>query len=211
MLRGSLVRRLHELVLVAAVGLTVVALACGSGDATPENKAAAAAPGGAAADKKVKVGFLYVGSVDDAGYNQAAYQGQLAVAKLPNVETLKAENVPENAEAERVMEQMIQQGATIIFPTSYGHLDPALKVAAKYPNVTFLHEGGLKTAPNLGTFFGTIWQGQYLSGIAAGRMTKTNKLGFVAAFPIPQTLLNINAFELGAKSVNPNATTTVIF
>ena len=197
--------------LLAAVALMTVA--CGGSDEQQDSTAASPAASGAAAsaDKKVKVGFLYVGSVDDAGYNQAAYQGQLAVAKLPNVEVLKAENVPENAEAERVMEQMIQQGATIIFPTSYGHLDPALKVAAKYPNVTFLQEGGLKTAPNLGTFFGTIWQGQYLSGIAAGRMTKTNKLGFIVAFPIPQTLLNINAFTLGAKSVNPNVTTTIIF
>lgn len=202
--------RLRGLALLVMVGVSVLALACGSGDDKKTTNASPAASG-AAATKKVKVGFLYVGSVDDAGYNQAAYQGQLAVAKMDNVEVLKAENVPENAEAERVMEQMIQQGATIIFPTSYGHLDPALKVAAKYPNVTFLHEGGLKTAPNLGTFFGTIWQGQYLSGIAAGRMSKTGKLGFIAAFPIPQTLLNINAFEMGAKSVNPAVTTTVIF
>jgi basic membrane protein A len=201
------------MLVVALAAVALLALACGSGGDKKESTSASPAVSGApaAADKKVKVGFLYVGSVDDAGYNQAAYQGQLAVAKLPNVEVVKAENVPENAEAERVMEQMIQQGATIIFPTSYGHLDPALKVAAKYPNVTFLHEGGLKTAPNLGTFFGTIWQGQYLSGMAAGRMTKTNKLGFIAAFPIPQTLLNINAFTLGAKAVNPNVTTTVIF
>jgi basic membrane lipoprotein Med (substrate-binding protein (PBP1-ABC) superfamily) len=201
------------LIALLVAGVALFALACGGGDDKKSSSSASpAAPGAAAAsDKKVKVGFLYVGSVDDAGYNQAAYQGQLAVAKLPNVETIKAENVPENAEAERVMEQMIQQGATIIFPTSYGHLDPALKVAAKYPNVTFLHEGGLKTAANLGNFFGTIWQGQYLAGMAAGRQTKSNKLGFIAAFPIPQTLLNINAFELGAKSVNPAATTTVIF
>jgi basic membrane lipoprotein Med (substrate-binding protein (PBP1-ABC) superfamily) len=106
---------------------------------------------------------------------------------------------------------MIQQGATIIFPTSFGHFDPAVKVAAKHPDVTFFHEGGLKATSNLGTFFGTIWQTEYLSGMAAGASTKSNKLGFVVAFPISQTLLNINAFEQGARAVNPSATTTVVF
>ena len=140
---------------------------------------------------------------DDGGYNQAAYQGELAVKKMANVETIKAENVPENAEAERVMEQMIAQGAKIIFPTSFGHLDPAMKVAAKHPDVAFIHEGGLKSSANVGTFFGTIWQTEYLAGMAAGSASKSGKLGFVVAFPISQTLLNINAFQLGAKSVNP--------
>jgi basic membrane protein A len=119
--------------------------------------------------------------------------------------------VPENAEAERVMEQMIRQGAKIIFPTSYGHLDPAINVAAKYPDVIFLHQGGLKSTANVGTYFGEIWQPVYAAGVAAGKMTKSNKLGYVVAFPIPQVLLNVNAFQLGAKSVNPNATTTVVF
>jgi basic membrane protein A len=215
-MNGRTVPHPRGLLALALAAVALLAAACGGSDTKTESKSASPAAAGSAAPaaagaKNLKVGFLYVGSVDDAGYNQAAYQGQQAVAKMDGVETIKAENVPENAEAERVMEQMIQQGATIIFPTSYGHLDPALKVAAKYPNVTFLHEGGLKTAPNLGTFFGTIWQGQYVSGIAAGRMTKTSKLGFVAAFPIPQTLLNINAFTLGARSVNPAVTTTVIF
>ena len=149
--------------------------------------------------------------MDDGGYNQAAYQGELAVKKMANVETIKAENVPENAEAERVMEQMIAQGAKIIFPTSFGHLDPAMKVAAKHADVTFIHEGGLKSSSNVGTFFGTIWQTEYLAGMAAGSASKSSKLGFVVAFPISQTLLNINAFQLGAKSVNPSATTTVVF
>ena len=109
------------------------------------------------------------------------------------------------------MQQMIQQGATIIFPTSFGHLDPALNVAKKNPKVTFFHEGGLKSSDNLGTFFGTIWQTEYLAGMAAGSASKSGKLGFVVAFPISQTLLNINAFHLGARAVNPNATTTVVF
>lgn len=191
---------------LALLSVCVIAVACSGGG---DKSGSTSTSGGEA--RKVKVGFLYVGAVDDGGYNQAAYQGELAVKKLPNVETIKAENVPESAEAERVMERMIQQGATIIFPTSYGHLDPALRVAEKHPGVTFLHQGGLKTAKNVGTYFGTIWEAEYLAGIAAGRMTKSNKLGFVVAFPIPQTLLNINAFTLGARSVNPSVTTTVVF
>ncbi|MBM3139501.1 MAG: BMP family ABC transporter substrate-binding protein [Candidatus Rokubacteria bacterium] len=199
---------------VLAIGL--LAVACGSDDESETTDGAATSPAagsasGAASAKTTVIGFLYVGAVDDGGYNQAAYQGQLAVEKLPNVKAIKAENVPESAEAERVMEQMIQQGATIIFPTSFGHLDPAIKVGEKYPNVTFLHQGGLKTAKNVGTYFGASWEANYLAGIAAGKATKSNKLGYVVAFPISQTLLNINAFELGAKSVNAAATTTVVF
>lgn len=206
-----LARRARWFGLALALVALALTVACGGSKKETSSTPAASSTGADAGAKKVKVGFLYVGTVDDGGYNQASYQGELAVKKMPNVETIKAENVPESAEAERVMEQMIQQGATIIFPTSYGHLDPALRVAAKHPEVTFIHEGGLKTAPNLGTFFGTIWETEYLAGIAAGRSTKSNKLGFVVAFPIPQTLLNINAFHLGARSVNPSVTTTVVF
>lgn len=213
-----LLNRGRWLLLLAAISVGLMAMACGDDEEETTPPAGTPAPTGAASaaatpdkDKKVTIGFLYVGAVDDGGYNQAAYQGQLAVEKLPNVKVIKAENVPESAEAERVMEQMIQQGATIIFPTSFGHLDPAIKVGAKYPEVTFLHQGGLKTAKNVGTYFGASWEANYLAGIAAGKATKTNKLGYVVAFPISQTLLNINAFELGAKSVNPAVTTTVVF
>ncbi len=163
--------------------------------------------------KKVKIGFLFVGPVDDFGYNYAANQGRLCLEAVYPGSTVYAENVPETAEAERVMENMIKNdGATIIFPTSYGHYDPATHVAKKYPNVMFFHMGGPKAIPpNLGTFFGDIWQMVYVSGYAAGKMTKTGKLGYVVAFPIAQTLLNVNAFELGAKAANPSVTTTVVF
>lgn len=158
------------------------------------------------------VGFLFVGPKDDYGYNQAAYLGSEAVATaFPDYTILRAENVPENQEAERVMENMISNGAKIIFPTSYGHLDPALEVAKRHPDVIFMHQGGLKTSENLGTYFGTIWETVYLSGVAAGHMSKTGKLGYIVAFPIPQVLLNINAFTLGAQSINPDVTTTVVF
>jgi basic membrane lipoprotein Med (substrate-binding protein (PBP1-ABC) superfamily) len=162
---------------------------------------------------KTKIGFLYVGPTDDYGYNYAAEQGRLYLQNrlADKVETLTAENVPEDANAERVMEQMINNGATIIFPTSYGHFNPAVNESKKHPNVDFWHQGGLAPAANVGSFFGEIWQMVYASGVAAGKMTKTNKLGYIVAFPIPQVLENVNAFELGAKSVNPNATTTVVF
>ncbi|QYR23641.1 BMP family ABC transporter substrate-binding protein [Paenibacillus sp. sptzw28] len=158
------------------------------------------------------VGFLFVGAKDDYGYNQAAYLGSEGVAKaFPDMKILRSENVPETAEAGRVMEEMIRQGAKIIFPTSYGHLDPALEVAKNHPDVVFFHQGGLKTSDNLGTYFGTIYEPVYLAGIAAGKMSKSGKLGYIVSVPIPQVLLNVNAFTLGARSVNPKATTTVTF
>ena len=198
-------RRLSALTL-ALVGLVSIAALASCGGSDDGN---ASASGGA---KPLTIGFLYVGPSNDFGYNQAAYQGSLAVEDaFPKAHVEQAENVPETAEAERVMEKMIDDGATIIFPTSFGHLDPALNVAKRHPDVTFLHQGGLKTAENLGTYFGTIYETQYAVGQAAGMATKSNKLGYVVAFPIAQTLLNINAFQLGAHSVNPKATTTVVF
>ncbi len=158
------------------------------------------------------VGFVFIGARDDYGYNQAAYAGSVAVEKaFPKLKVLRAENVTEGAELERIMEEMIRNGAKIIFPTSYGFLDPALNVAKKHPNVLFYHQGGLKTAENLGTYLGNIWESVYLSGVAAGKMSKTGKLGYVAGFPIPQVLLNVNAFTIGVRSVNPNATVSVVF
>jgi len=189
--------------LAALLSIAVAVAACGS---SSESSSSSSSGSGT-----TTVGFLYVGPKNDFGYNQAAADGAAAVAKVPGVKILEAENVPETSEASRVMEKMIRDGATIIFPTSYGHLEPALTVAKRHPDVIFEHQGGLKNAKNLGTYFGAIYEAQYLSGMAAGHATKTNKLGYVVAFPIPQTLLNINAFELGAKSVNPKATTTVVF
>jgi basic membrane lipoprotein Med (substrate-binding protein (PBP1-ABC) superfamily) len=184
------------------VAACAVATACGSSSSSS----------GSAAKGKETIGFLYVGPHNDFGYNQAAYQGSLAVKKaFPGAKVLQAENVPETAEAERVMEKMIRDGATIIFPTSFGHLGPAMNVARRHPKVTFLHMGGLKNASNLGTYFGTIYDTQYAVGQAAGMASRTGKLGYVVAFPIAQTLLNINAFERGAQSVNPKAKTYVVF
>jgi basic membrane protein A and related proteins len=162
---------------------------------------------------KLKVGFITVGPVSDWGYNYAHNQGRLYMegAEPNKISTTIVENIPESAELERVMERMISEGTKLIFPTSYGYLEPALRVAAKHKDIIFMHCGGFKNSENLGTYFAYIHEPMYLSGIAAGRMTKTNKLGFVAAFPIPQVLRNINAFTLGVRSVNPKAKVHVVW
>ena len=166
----------------------------------------------AAAQPKLKVGILHIGSVADAGYNQAHAEGvQILKKNLPGVEVIEVENVPEGADAERVMENMIKQGAKLIIPASFGYLDPALKVAKKYPDVKFEHPGGYKLAPNLGTYWASTPEAFYLMGIAAGKTTKTNKLGYVVALPISFFLANVNAFHLGVQSVNPKAETRVVF
>ena len=164
----------------------------------------AAAPG---KDAK-KVGFIFVGPKDDFGYNQAAYAGSQSLKKaFPDIEVLTAENVPEDDSATRIMEDMIGKGATIIFATSYGHLDPAAKVAKAHPEVAIVQQGNVikGTVPaNLGSYFGTVYEPVYLAGIAAGKATKSGKLGYVYAFPIPQTIANINAFTLGAQKSRPD-------
>ncbi|MCG2634677.1 MAG: BMP family ABC transporter substrate-binding protein [Gammaproteobacteria bacterium] len=159
-----------------------------------------------------KVGYIYVGPRNDFGYNYAQDQGRIYLEEnLPGVATVSFENIPENADVERVMERMIRSGVTVLFPTSYGYLDNALKVASKYPEVTFMHSGGFKLAPNLGTYFAGIDEAMYLAGVTAGAASKTGKLGFLAAHPIPQVLRNINAFTRGAQRVNPAITTTVVW
>ncbi len=184
--------------------------ACGSDEESSDSTDAPADGGG----DELTIGFLYVGPKDDFGYNQAAYEGSLAVEEaFPDATILQAENVPETAEAEAVMEDMVEQGADLIFPTSYGHLEFAAKVAAAHPEVMFVHQGGLESEPkldNLGTYFGTVYEPVYTAGIAAGKASTTGKLGYIYAFPIPQTLANINAFTLGAQSVHPDAETIAI-
>jgi basic membrane protein A len=167
--------------------------------------------------KDLVIGFIYVGSKGDYGYNQAHAEGAKAVAAMPGVKVREEENVPETVAVQKTMESMVSlDGASIVFPTSFGYFDPhILTVAPKFPDRTFLHCGGLydetKHPKNVGSYFGYIDEAEYISGIVAGMTTKTNKLGFIAAKPIPQVLRNINSFTLGARSVNPNATTAVVF
>lgn len=171
----------------------------------------------ARAAEKVKMGFIYVGPKDDYGYNQAHFEGKSALASLDWVKAVDEENVPETIETQKTMESMINlDGAQVLFPTSFGYFDPhILKIAQRYPKVQFLHCGGLwdaaKHPKNVGSYFGYIDEPVYISGTVAGLMTKSRKLGFVAAMPIPQVLRNINSFTLAARRVNPDITTQVVF
>jgi basic membrane protein A len=187
-----------------------------------EEPAAPAASGAALAaapapSKGLTVGVIYVGSKNDYGYNQSQAEGAKSLTHIPGLKLREEENVPETLDVQKTMESMINlDGATVLFPTSFGYFDPhILKLAEKYPNVTFFHCGGLyvegKHPKNVGSYFGYIDEAEYVAGIVAGLTTKTNKLGFVAAKPIPQILRNINSYTLGARSVNPKATMTVIF
>ena len=163
------------------------------------------------------VGFIYVGPKDDYGYNQAHAEGAAAVKAIQGVTVVEEESVPETVDVQKSMESMINfDGSSLLFPTSFGYFDPhVVAVAKKYKDVRFEHCGGLwnadKHPTNAGSYFGYIGMGQYLNGIAAAHATKTKKIGFVAAKPIPQVLLNINSFLLGARSVDPSITCQVIF
>ena len=162
------------------------------------------------------IGFIYVGSRDDYGYNQAHAQGAAALKKMSGLKIVEEEKVAETDAVEKTMESMINlDGATLLFPTSFGYYNPhMIKMANKFPKLHFEHCGGLwseKDPTNAGSYFGYIDEAQYISGIVAGYTSKTGKLGFVAAKPIPQVLRNINAFTLGARLANPNATLQVIF
>ncbi|WP_316861718.1 BMP family ABC transporter substrate-binding protein [uncultured Cohaesibacter sp.] len=165
---------------------------------------------------KLTVGFVYVGAKDDYGYNQAHAEGAAAVKAMEGVTVLEEENVPESVDVVNTMESMINfDGAALLFPTSFGYYDPYIKeTAPKYADVRFQHCGGLwkeGDPSNAGSYFGYIGMGQYLNGVVAGHMTKSKKIGFVAAKPIPQVLNNINSFLLGARAVDPEITCQVIF
>jgi basic membrane protein A and related proteins len=179
---------------------------------TPAPAASAASSGASAAP--LTVGFIYVGSRQDYGYNQAHAS---AASHLGGIKLREEENVPETIAVQKTMESMINlDGAKVLFPTSFGYFEPhILALAAKYPEVSFLHCGGLYTEgkhpKNVGSYFGYIDEAEYVAGIVAGSTSKTKKLGFIAAKPIPQVLRNINAYTLGARSVNPDVTVSVIF
>ena len=169
------------------------------------------------AQKPITVGVIYVGPRDDYGYNQAQAQAAAELKKMPGVKVVEEENVPETAAVQKSMTGMIaQDGASLIFPTSFGYFDPhMLAIAAKNPDVRFSHCGGMwtdgKHPKNTASYYGYIDECQYLNGVIAGHMSKSGKIGFVAAKPIPQVLRNINAYLLGAQSVKPGITCNVIF
>lgn len=174
--------------------------------------------GEAAGGEDLTVGFIYVGPKDDYGYNQAHAEGAAGmVQKHASVKLVEEANVPETTAVAESMRNMIDiDGATVLFPTSFGYFDPhILKLAEEYPEVQFFHAGGLYqegvTPNNVGSYFGYIDEAQYIAGIVAALTSQTGKLGFIAAKPIPQVLRNVNSFTLGARSVKPEITTQVVF
>jgi simple sugar transport system substrate-binding protein len=202
-----------------AIALSICLLGCSKPNAdtpaqTAQGAEASQKPGTAPA---LKLGFIYVGPRDDFGYNQAHAEGAKAIAKLPGITVLEEERVPETMDVQRTMQSMLElDHVQAIFPTSFGYFDPhVVKVAQKFPAASFLHCGGLydasKHPKNVGSYFGYIDEAEYLNGIVAASTSKSGKLGFIAAKPIPQVLRNINAFTLGARSVKPQATITVVF
>lgn len=185
------------IVLAVLIAATLLLLGC-TQEKTTEQK------------KEFKAAFVYIGPVGDAGWSYAHDQGRKFIEKKYGIKTSYSESVPEG-EAERVIREYAEQGYNIIFTTSFGYMDPTIAVAKDYPNIVFEHCSGYKTAKNVGTYFGRIYQADYLTGIVAGMMTKSNKIGYVAPVPIPEVIRGINAFALGVKKVNPNATVHVVW
>jgi simple sugar transport system substrate-binding protein len=161
----------------------------------------------------LKVGFLYVSPITEAGWTRQHEEGRKAVAKAlgASVQTTFVENVPEGADAERVIRDLAREGHKIIFTPSFGYMEPTLKVAQEFPDVKFESITGYKTAPNVAVANARYYEGRYLAGVAAGRMTQSNLAGYVAGFPIPEVLQGINAFTLGMRSVNPRAQVKVVW
>ncbi len=169
--------------------------------------------GAAAAQDKTKVGFVYVGPIGDGGWTYEHDQGRLAVEEAlgDKVETIYQENVPEGADSERVLTQMALSGAKLIFTTSFGYMDPTINVAAKFPNVKFEHATGYKRSDNVSTYSARFYEGRAVQGHIAGKMTKTNKIGYIASFPIPEVIRGINSAYVHAKKVNPDVEFSVIW
>ncbi len=161
----------------------------------------------------LKVGFVYVAPVTDAGWVHQHEEGRKAVQQAfgTRVQTKFVDNVPEGADAERVIRELAASGHKLIFTPSFGYMEPTLKVAQDFPDVRFESVTGYKTAPNVAAVNARYYEGRYLSGIAAGRMTRSNVAGYVAGFPIPEVLQGINAFTLGMRSVNPKAEVKVVW
>lgn len=165
------------------------------------------------AEDPLKVGFVYVGPVGDLGWSYEHDRGRLGLEEYfgDKVETTFVENVPEGADAERVITQLAKAGNDMIFTTSFGFMNPTVKVAKRFPNVTFEHATGYKLSKNLGTYVLRTYEGRYISGVTAGMMTKTNTIGYIGSFPIPEVIRDINAVYMGAKSVNPDVKIKIVW
>jgi basic membrane protein A len=161
--------------------------------------------GKTSASKEMVAGFIYIGPVGDHGWTYAQDKGRQMVEEKLGIRTIYKESVPEGPEVKDVIRNMIDQGAKIIFAGSFGYMDYVEEVSKEYPDVKFLHCSGYKMTDNMGNYFGRMYQARFLSGLVAGMKTKTNKIGYVAAFEIPEVIRGINAFTLGVRAVNPDA------
>lgn len=201
--------------LAALAATTLLALAgCGKKEEAPAQGSAPAAPAAQQGAEPLKVAFVYIGPVGDAGWTYAHDNGRKAVeAKFGDkVKTTYVENVPESAaDAERVIRDLASQGNKLIFGTTFGYMESMLKVAREFPDVRFEHATGFKTAENVAQYDVRTYEGAYLAGVVAGKMSKTGKMGVVASVPIPEVIRNIDSFALGARSVNPNASVKVVW
>ena len=168
------------------------------------------APPAAPEEKKLKAGFIYVGPVGDYGWSHAHDLGKrFAEEKLPWLETVIVESVAES-DSMRIIDRLVQQQkCDVVFTTSFGYMEDTVKAAAKYPDTKFMHCSGFKRSDNLGTYFGDLYQMYYLNGIMAGALTQSNKVGYVAAFPIPELVRHIDAYTMGVKAANPEASVNV--
>ncbi|HLL19757.1 MAG TPA: BMP family ABC transporter substrate-binding protein, partial [Rubrivivax sp.] len=189
---------------------------CGKKEETPGPTAtapAAPAAASAAAAAPLKIAFAYVGPVGDGGWTFAHDNGRKAIEKEfgGKVVTTFVEKVPESADAERVFRDLAGQGNKLIFGTTFGYMEPMLKVAADHPDIKFEHATGYKSAANLRTYDSRTYEGAYMAGVIAGKMSKAGVLGVVGSIPIPEVVRNINSFTLGAQSVNPNVRTKVVW
>ena len=207
---------LRKRALLKMIGLSAVSVAvltaCGKKDETPAAPAAAPAAAAPAADK-LKIGFMYVSPIGDGGWTYQHELGRKAIQEKfgDKIETSMVESVPESADAERVMRDMIGQGNKLVFATSFGYQDFVQKVAADAKDVKFEHATGYKTADNAAVYDTKTFEGAYLAGIVAGAMTKTKTVGVVASVPIPEVVRNINSFVLGAQSIDPSIKAKVVW
>jgi len=175
--------------------------------------AASAALGGVSAQQKLKIGFIYVGPIGDMGWS---YQHEVARRAIVDefkdkIDTTFLENVNEGPDAERSIEQLVRNGAKLVYTTSFGFMDATAKVAKKYPNVMFEHATGYKRDKNLATYSGRFYEGRYIQGQIAAKMSKTGTIGYIASFPIPEVIAGINATMLGAQSVRPDMKVKIIW
>ena len=202
-----------KLASLSALAAAAAMVGCGKKEEPVAPAAAPAASVAAPKPEPLKVGFAYVGPVGDGGWTFAHDNARKALEKElgDKIVTSFVEKVPESADAERVFRDMAGQGNKLIFGTTFGYMEPMLKVAADLKDVKFEHATGYKTAENMRTYDSRTYEGAYMAGVVAGAMTKTNTLGVVGSIPIPEVIRNINAFTLGAQSVNPKVKTKVVW